>query len=63
MEDEEADLLAVKAQTHHKHDMPQLQFVVLTLGILISGFLIAYNVHELDTGGSLAFYQVMRIKG
>ncbi|KIR37400.1 vacuolar amino acid transporter 5 [Cryptococcus deuterogattii MMRL2647] len=48
MEDEEADLLVVKAQSHHKHDMPQLQFVVLTLGILISGFLIAYNVHELD---------------
>lgn len=63
MEDEEADLLVVKAQTHHKHDMPQLQFVVLTLGILISGFLIAYNVHELDIGGSLAFYQVTGIKG
>lgn len=56
MEDEEADLLVVKAQSHHKHDMPQLQFVVLTLGILISGFLIAYNVHELDIGGALAFY-------
>ncbi|OXG13500.1 vacuolar amino acid transporter 5 [Cryptococcus neoformans] len=51
MEDEEVGPLVPKVHedhAHHKHDMPQLQFLVLTLSILISGFLIAYNVHELD---------------
>lgn len=61
MEDEEVGPLVPKVHedhAHHKHDMPQLQFLVLTLSILISGFLIAYNVHELDIGGSCNIYRV-----
>ncbi|WVQ80408.1 hypothetical protein IAT38_002513 [Cryptococcus sp. DSM 104549] len=33
---------------HHKHEMAKAQFVALTVGILVAGFLIAYNVHELE---------------
>ncbi|WVF66405.1 hypothetical protein IAT40_001145 [Kwoniella sp. CBS 6097] len=32
----------------HKHEMGRIEFVSLTTGILIAGFAIAYNVHELE---------------
>ncbi|WVN87357.1 uncharacterized protein L203_102535 [Cryptococcus depauperatus CBS 7841] len=36
------------ASLHPRHEPLSMQFLALTLGILISGFLIAYNVHELN---------------
>ncbi|WWC85539.1 uncharacterized protein L201_000403 [Kwoniella dendrophila CBS 6074] len=32
----------------HKHEMSKLEFIVLTTAIVFPGFLIAYNVHELE---------------
>ncbi|WVQ76391.1 hypothetical protein IAR50_006057 [Cryptococcus sp. DSM 104548] len=48
-EDEgEEDALVPKGHAGAKHEMPPAQHVVLTAAILFFGFLIAYNVHELE---------------
>ncbi|ODO01936.1 vacuolar amino acid transporter 5 [Cryptococcus wingfieldii CBS 7118] len=47
-EEGEEDALVPKGHGQVKHEMPPAQFIALTLGILFFGFLIAYNVHELE---------------
>ncbi|WVR03398.1 hypothetical protein IAU60_000389 [Kwoniella sp. DSM 27419] len=48
----EDDPLVPKRTDEHgapvKHEMGRIEFVVTTTAILLSGFLIAYNVHELE---------------
>ncbi|WRT63603.1 uncharacterized protein IL334_000526 [Kwoniella shivajii] len=52
-DDDESEInpLVPKADDHghvHKNEMSKIEFIVITTVILIAGFLIAYNVHELE---------------
>nr|XP_019048428.1 vacuolar amino acid transporter 5 [Kwoniella bestiolae CBS 10118]OCF27358.1 vacuolar amino acid transporter 5 [Kwoniella bestiolae CBS 10118] len=51
--DDESEInpLVPKADDHghvHKHEMSKIEFIAITTAILVAGFLIAYNVHELE---------------
>ncbi|WWD06078.1 hypothetical protein V865_004163 [Kwoniella europaea PYCC6329] len=52
--DDESEInpLVPKVDDHghhvHKHEMSKIEFIAITSVILVAGFLIAYNVHELE---------------